>query len=39
LHDAGGDRTVRGNDAIVHPALPGFSLALPALFSVLERPR
>ena len=28
-----------GADAIEHAAIPGFSLALPALFGVLERPR
>jgi Uma2 family endonuclease len=39
LHDARGERAVRGDEAIEHPALPGFSLALPALFAVLERPR
>jgi len=39
LHDAAGERIVRGDDSIVHPALPGFSLALPLLFSVLDRPR
>lgn len=39
LHDAAGERAVRGDDAIEHPALPGFSLALQALFAVLERPR
>jgi Uma2 family endonuclease len=39
LHDASGERTVRGDEPIVHPALPGFSLTLPALFGVLERPR
>jgi Uma2 family endonuclease len=39
LHDARGERAVRGDEAIEHAALPGFSLALPALFAVLERPR
>jgi hypothetical protein len=39
LHDAGGERIVRGDEAIAHPALPGFSLTLPALFAVLDRPR
>jgi Uma2 family endonuclease len=39
LYDASGERTVCGDEPIAHPALPGFSLALPALFSVLDRPR
>jgi Uma2 family endonuclease len=39
LHDASGERTVRGDEPIAHVALPGFSLALPALFGVLDRPR
>jgi hypothetical protein len=39
LYDAGGERVVRGDEAIEHAALPGFSLDLPALFAVLERPR
>ncbi len=39
LHDAGGVRVLRGDDVIEHPAVPGFSLALPALFSPLDRRR
>ena len=39
LHDASGERAVRGDEPLAHPALPGFSLALPALFAVLDRPR
>ena len=39
LHDARGVRVLRGEDAIAHPALPGFSLALPALFAPLDRRR
>jgi Uma2 family endonuclease len=39
LHDACGERTVCGDEPIAHPALPGFSLSLPALFGVLDRPR
>ena len=39
LHDADGERTVRGDEPIAHAGLPGFSLSLPALFGVLERPR
>ena len=38
-HDASGERIVSGDEPLVHPALPGFSLALPVLFSVLDRPR
>lgn len=38
LHDAHGARVLRGDDMIEHDALPGFSLALPALFAVLDRP-
>ena len=37
LHDADGTRVLRGDDAIVHSALPNFHLALPALFAVLDR--
>lgn len=37
LHDAGGVHVLRGDDAIVHDALPGFSLALPVLFAALDR--
>jgi Uma2 family endonuclease len=39
LHDARGVRLLRGDDAIEHPALPSFSLALPALFARLDRRR
>lgn len=39
LHDANGERVVRGGEAIEHAAMPEFSLGLPALFAVLERPR
>ena len=39
LCDAGAERVVRTDEAIEHAALPGFSLALPDLFAVLERPR
>jgi hypothetical protein len=30
---------LQGDDVIAHPAMPGFSLALPALFAPLERRR
>jgi Uma2 family endonuclease len=39
LHDAQGVRELRGDDVITHPALPGFALALPALFAPLDRRR
>ena len=39
LHDANGIRVLRGDDVITHPAMPGFSLALPALFAPLDRRR
>jgi Uma2 family endonuclease len=39
LHDAGGVRELRGDDVIAHRALPGFALALPALFAPLDRRR
>ena len=39
LHDAHGTRALRGDDMISHPVLPGFSLALPALFAPLDRRR
>ncbi len=39
LHDTRGVRVLRGDDVIVHGALPGFSLALPALFAELDRRR
>jgi len=39
LHDARGVRVLSGEDVIAHPAMPGFSLALPALFAPLDRRR
>jgi Uma2 family endonuclease len=39
LHDARGVRVLSGSDVIAHPAMPGFSLALPALFAPLDRRR
>ena len=39
LHDARGVSDLRGDDVITHPALPGFALALPALFAPLDRRR
>jgi Uma2 family endonuclease len=39
LHDARGAHVLRGDDVIAHPALPGFALALPALFEELDRRR
>jgi Uma2 family endonuclease len=39
LHDARGVRVLGGDDTIAHPAMPGFSLALPALFAPLDRRR
>jgi Uma2 family endonuclease len=38
LHDAQGVRVLRAGDVIEHPAMPGFSLPLPTLFAVLDRP-
>src|ERR1035437_6263460 len=38
LHDARGVRELRGDDAIEHSALPGFSLALPELFKAADPP-
>jgi Uma2 family endonuclease len=38
LHDVQGMRELRGDDAIVHPALPGFSLGLPELFKAADPP-
>jgi len=38
LHDARGVRELRGDDTIEHPALPGFSLALPTLFKAADPP-
>ena len=39
LHDANGTRVLHGDDVIEHPAMPGFALALPALFAPLDRRR
>lgn len=39
LHDCGGVRVLRGDDVVEHPAMPGFALALPALFAPLDRRR
>ena len=39
LHDARGVRVLRDADVIEHGAIPGFSLALPALFAPLDRRR
>jgi hypothetical protein len=39
LHDRDGVRTLRGDDVIAHAAMPGFTLALPRLFTVIDRPR
>lgn len=39
LHDPHAVRTLRRDDVIAHEALPGFSLPLPQLFAVLDRPR
>jgi Uma2 family endonuclease len=39
LHDADGIRVLHGDDVIEHPAMPGFALALPALFAPLDRRR
>jgi Uma2 family endonuclease len=39
LHDARGVRVLRGDDVIAHPAMPSFSLALPALFAPVDRRR
>jgi Uma2 family endonuclease len=38
LHDVRGVRELAGADVIVHPALPGFSLALPELFKAADPP-
>lgn len=38
LHDVRGVRVLRGDDVIVHPAMPDFALSLPKLFSALDRP-
>ena len=39
LHDARGVRVLRDSDVIEHSAIPGFALALPALFAPLDRRR
>ena len=39
LHDVRGVRELAGDDIIIHPALPGFSLALPELFKAADPPR
>ena len=39
LHDANDIRVLRGDDVIEHAAMPGFALALPALFAPLDRRR
>ena len=39
LHGARGVHELRGEDVITHPALPGFSLALPELFAAADPPR
>ena len=36
LHDGAGTRMLREGDTLTHPALPGFSLDVTALFSELE---
>ena len=37
VHDAGGMRRVAAHEPVTHPALPGFTLALGALFAGLRR--
>jgi Uma2 family endonuclease len=39
LHDGGGVRVLHGDDVLRHRALPGFALALPALFRAIDPPR
>jgi len=39
LHDARGARTLRGDDVLTHPSLPGFALPLPEFFAEAEPPR
>jgi Uma2 family endonuclease len=39
LHDARGIHVLHGDDVIEHPAIPGFSFTLPALFAPLDRRR
>ena len=39
LHDPRGTRALSGDDVLAHPAIPGFSLALTALFAPLDRRR
>jgi len=38
LHDSSGIAPLHENEAIEHPALPGFSYSVRALFGVLARP-
>ena len=38
LHDSSGVRELSGDDVISHPALPGFSLALPEPFKAADPP-
>jgi len=39
VFDRSGALSFVGGDVMTHPALPGFTLRLPDLFAVLERPR
>ncbi|MGD1065612.1 MAG: Uma2 family endonuclease [Vulcanimicrobiaceae bacterium] len=39
LHDACGERILRGDDVLTHDALPSFALALPELFAAADPPR
>ena len=39
LHDRNGVRVLHGDEVLQHGALPGFALALPALFRVIDPPR
>jgi hypothetical protein len=39
LHDRDGARVLHGEDVLRHNALPGFALALPALFRAIDPPR
>ncbi len=39
LHDRDGVRVLHGDDVLQHDALPGFALALPALFRAIDPPR
>jgi Uma2 family endonuclease len=38
LHDRDGVRVLHGDDVLQHDALPGFALALPALFRAIDPP-